>query len=141
MRHFFALLAVLCLSAALTACAAPTPIAPGSTEWEVTLVDHSIRPAQWRVPANQLLSVTVKNEDPQAHTLYVLSRSYASPWDEADRAAVIASVEVPAGESLLWLFTSPQAAGEYDVIAAPPLAEEGMVAVLLVVQPSEPLNP
>ena len=141
MRVFSTFLAVLCLVAALAACASPAPIASGSVEWEVTLVDHSIRPAQWRVPANHLLSVTLKNEDPQAHTLYVLSRSYASPWDEADRAAVIASVEVPAGESLLWLFTSPQAAGEYDVIAAPPLAEEGMVAVLLVVQPSEPLNP
>lgn len=141
MRLFFTFLAVLCLAAALAACASPASIAPGDAEWEVTLVDHSIRPAQWRVPAGRLLAVTVKNEDPQSHTLYVLSRSYTSPWDEADRAAVIASVEVPTGESLLWQFTAPQAAGEYDVIAAPPLAEEGMVAVLLVVQPTEPLSP
>lgn len=141
MRFISTFLAVLCLAAALTACASPAPIAPGSAEWEVTLVDHSIRPAQWRVPADHLLSITVKNEDPQTHTLYVLSRSYTSPWDEADRAAVIAWVEIPAGASQLWQFTAPQAAGEYDVIAAPPLAEEGMVAVLLVVQPTEPLNP
>jgi uncharacterized cupredoxin-like copper-binding protein len=107
-----------------------------STSIEVTLQEYRFLPAQWRIPAGQEITLTLKNEGRQEHDWVLLRYPPTEPFDGDDEKQVLFRVIVGPGESKTVQFRAPAAAGEYSVASSlPGELEEGMTARVLVVQP------
>jgi plastocyanin len=97
------------------------------------MAGNSFQPASWRVPAGALITLHLSNHDPAAHQVQILYRQVVIPYGLDDVSSIFWSHTTPANASETLQFTTPAAAGDYDVIGADALVD-GMVARLTVVR-------
>jgi len=90
----------------------------------------------WRVPAGQAVSLNISNKTTQDYTWIFMGRPVTPPFDSADAANVFFSRQVAAGASASLQFTTPAAAGEYQVLCTPyDHSGEEQAGRITVVQP------
>ena len=122
---------VALFSILLTACGGSAGSSTATTS-KVTMTDFAFDPKEIVVSAGKDVSLTIENKGSVAHDFTVVSKSVTAPFDmEANKADVIFTINVPAGQTSTAKFTAP-AAGTYQVICAVPgHLEAGMEAKLV----------
>jgi plastocyanin len=133
-RSPFIPLILLIILVAFTACQ-PVPRLQGNVDILVKIKDSAFQPTRWRVPGGATITLTLKNEDTISHRWVLLRDPLTPPFDADDTAATLFQVQVYPGETKTVQFLAPLAPGKYDVAGDPDKLEEGMLGILLVVQP------
>jgi hypothetical protein len=109
---------------------------PLTTTIDVQITPGNCRPIEWRVPAGQVISLKISNKASVAYTWIFMGRPVTPPFDAADAANVFFSRQVAAGASATDHFTTPAAAGEYQLICSPAdHSGEEQAGRITVVQP------
>ena len=134
MKKYLAILVLLSLSFALTACGgggnAPT------TTVNVTMTDFQFTPNEFTVPAGQEITVNAANNGAVIHNFVVMKygANVGDAWDDSDTPNIYWEVEVQPGGSAQTSFTAPTEPGDYEVVCRTPgHIVSGMVAKLRVV--------
>ena len=120
---------LLCLT--LTACGG-TP----STTIDVTMTDFQYGPAEFTVPAGQVITLNAVNNGAVLHefVIFKLGKTAGEKFGDEDEENIYWEVEVDPGASKSATFTAPSEPGEYFVTCG--IAghlEAGMNAKLIVV--------
>ena len=118
----------------LAACAADQ--LPLTTTIDVQITQSNCRPIEWRVPAGQVISLKISNKASVAYTWIFMGRPVTPPFDATDAANVFFSRQAAAGAFVTAQFTTPAAAGEYQLICSPSdHSGEEQAGRITVVQP------
>ncbi len=131
MLRFACALLVLLL---LAGCSPPAPLTVTAITSELT--DEGIRPAMWRVPGGEQITLNLSNTGSQVHSWTLLTAPPDIPVKNAPEPRVLVQFSLAPGEKQVVTFRAPAAPGEYGLACSQPghLAKEGSVR-LLVVQP------
>ncbi|MDD5371415.1 MAG: plastocyanin/azurin family copper-binding protein [Anaerolineaceae bacterium] len=124
---------VLALSLVLAACGGGGGSSTGGTNISATMTDFKFDPSTWTVPAGKQVSLKLTNSGSVEHSWVLMSKPISGSFTDADKANVLFSKTVPAGQSDTLTFTAPATAGDYQVVCD--IAghfEAGMVAKLTV---------
>jgi hypothetical protein len=101
-----------------------------NVEMLVVINDHSLSQTRWYIPSEETIRIEIINQTNETHTLSILEPSgvalSGAPWF---------SVQIAANESLSTTFSSPAAAGEYDIISDGTDTNNRQIAEIVVVQP------
>jgi plastocyanin len=123
-----------CLLFLLAAC--NTDQLPITTIIDVQITQVGCRPTQWRVPAGQVISLKISNKALVNYTWIFMGRPVTPPFDATVAANVFFARQVAAGASVSAQFTTPAAAGEYQVFCTPyDHSGEDQAGRITVVQP------
>ena len=125
---------VFVASLALAACGGSGPV----TEFDVTMTDFMFEPAEFTVPAGQVITVNAKNNGAVEHEFVVfnLGMDAGDKFGDEDEDNIYWEVEVFPGETSTTTFTAPSEPGEYYVTCGiEGHLEAGMVGKLTVVAP------
>lgn len=124
---------VLALSLVLAACGGGGGSSTGGTNISATMTDFKFDPSTWTVPAGKQVSLKLTNSGSVEHSWVLMSKPISGSFTDADKANVLFSKTVPAGQSDTLTFTAPATAGDYQVVCD--IAghfEAGMVGKLTV---------
>lgn len=133
MKKFGLLVAVvMVLSVVLAACGGGAS-SSGGTSISTTMTDFKFDPAAWTVPAGKEITLKVTNNGSTDHSWALMSKPISGSFTDADKANVLFSKVVSAGQNATVTFTAPTTPGDYQVICdIPGHFEAGMVAKLTV---------
>jgi uncharacterized cupredoxin-like copper-binding protein len=124
---------VLVLSLVLTACGGGGGSSSGGTNISSTMTDFKFDPGTWTVPAGKEVTLKLTNSGSVEHSWVLMSKAVNGSFTDADKANVLFSKTVPAGQSDTLTFTAPSTAGDYQVICdIAGHLEAGMVGKLTV---------
>jgi uncharacterized cupredoxin-like copper-binding protein len=133
MKKFVVLMGViLALSLVLTACGGSGSSSGGGNTLNVTMNEFKFDPADGTVTAGQQVTLNLTNSGTVEHSWVLMSKTISGSFTDADKANVLFSKTVPAGQKATVTFTAP-AAGTYQVVCdVPGHFEAGMVGQLTV---------
>lgn len=124
---------VMVFSLVLAACGGGGGSSSGGSTINATMTDFKFDPAAWTVTAGQQVTVNLTNNGSTEHSWAVMSKPISGSFTDADKANVLFSKSVPAGQTANATFTAPSTAGDYQVICdIPGHFEAGMVGTLTV---------
>ena len=87
-----------------------------NTDLTIQLINNSIQPPTWRVPAGEMISLHLSNQDSSSHELMILYRTTTAYNAVGIDASTYWSHTIPAGASEDVAFKAPAAAGYYEII-------------------------
>lgn len=120
--------AILALSLVLAACGGSS----GNTI-STTMTEFKFTPNTWTVSAGQQVTLNLTNSGTVEHSWVLMSKPVTGSFSNADKANIIFSKTVPAGQSASATFTAPSTAGSYQVLCdVPGHFEAGMSGTLTV---------
>ncbi len=124
---------ILALSLVLTACGGSGSASSGASI-SATMSEFKFDPGTWSVTAGQQVSLKLTNSGSVEHSWVLMSKPVAgSSFTDADKANILFSKTVPAGQSATVTFTAPATAGDYQVLCdVPGHLEAGMKGTLTV---------
>ena len=110
---------------------------PGTSEISVEMAEFSFTPSSNTVSAGSEVTVSLTNSGTFEHNWTVMEAGYTvdTPFDESDRANVLAETSVAAGGSSTLTFTAPSDGGTYQVVCSVPGHLEGGMEGSLSVTP------
>jgi uncharacterized cupredoxin-like copper-binding protein len=124
---------ILMLSLVLTACGGGGSSSGGGTNISTTMTDFKFDPGTWTVPAGKQVTLKLTNSGSVEHSWVLMSKPISGSFTDADKANVLFTKTVPAGQSDSLTFTAPSTAGDYQVICdVAGHFEAGMVGKLTV---------
>lgn len=135
MKKFAVLMvSILVLSLGLVACGGSSGGGSGANSIKATLTEFKFDPNAWTVSAGQQVSLTLTNSGSVEHSWVLLSKPVSgSTFTDADKANILFSKSVPAGQTVTVTFTAPSTAGSYQVVCdVPGHLEGGMTGTLTV---------
>ena len=126
------LFSLLALSLVLSACGGPSG---PSTSIKVNFSDFKFTPAEFTIPAGQLITITATNEGQVEHEFVImkLGMTAGDKFGDEDEANIYWEVEAAPGETKTETFTAPTEPGEYELVCGTQgHLEAGMVGKLTV---------
>ena len=134
MKKFAVLMgAILVLSLVLTACGGGGGSASGGNTINTTMTEFKFDPNTWTVSAGQQVTLKLTNSGTVEHSWVLMSKPVSGSFTDADKANILFSKTVPAGQSDTVTFTAPSTAGSYQVLCdVPGHFEAGMAGTLTV---------
>jgi uncharacterized cupredoxin-like copper-binding protein len=123
---------ILALSLVLSACGGGS--ASSGSSISATMTEFKFDPAAWSVSAGQQVTLKLTNSGSVEHSWVLMSKPVSgTSFTDADKANILFSKTVAAGQSATVNFTAPSTAGDYQVLCdIPGHLEAGMVAKLTV---------
>ncbi len=124
---------VMVLSMVLAACGGGGGSSSGGSTISATMTDFKFDPNTWTVTAGQQVTLNLTNNGSTEHSWALMSKPISGSFTDADKANVLFSKTVPAGQTATATFTAPSTAGSYQVICdSPGHFEAGMQGTLTV---------
>jgi uncharacterized cupredoxin-like copper-binding protein len=125
---------ILALSMLLTACGGGSGSGSSGSSINTTMTEFKFDPAAWTVTAGQSVSLKLTNSGSVEHSWVLLSKPVTgNTFTDADKANILFSKTVPAGQTATVTFTAPATAGDYQVVCdVPGHLEAGMMGKLTV---------
>lgn len=110
---------------------------PSTSEISVDMTEFSFTPSSNSVSAGSEVTVSLTNSGTLEHNWTVMDAGYTvdTPFDESDRASVLAEASAAAGGSSTLTFTAPSDGGTYQVVCSVPGHLEGGMEGSLSVTP------
>ena len=110
---------------------------PGTSEISVDMTEFSFAPSSTTVSAGSEVTVSLTNSGTFEHNWTVMEAGYTvdTPFDESDRANVLAETNVAAGGSSTLTFTAPSDGETYQIVCSVPGHLEGGMQGSLSVTP------
>ena len=109
-----------------------------STTIDVTFTDFTFTPAEFTIPAGQVITLNSKNEGAVLHEFVImnLGQTIGDDFGDEDEGNIYWEVETDAGKSGTTTFTAPTEPGVYQVVCGTEgHFVAGMVGKLTVVAP------
>jgi plastocyanin len=125
---------VMALSLVLAACGGSSGgSSSGGSTIKTTMTDFKFDPNTWTVNAGQQVTIDLTNNGSTDHSWALMSKPISGSFTDADKANVLFSKTVPAGQTATATFTAPSTPGSYQVICdIPGHFEAGMQGTLTV---------
>lgn len=135
MKRDLIFLLLVVLTASVSACSADG----ASAKINVEMTDFAFTPNHFTVPAGKEIVVNAAHHGVTTHEFIIMKAGTdaGDKFDDADRANVYLSVEVPPDHSQGFKFVAPVEPGVYQIVCGiPGHMQAGMVGTLTVVAPN-----
>ena len=133
-NNLFVLSVLFVMIFVLSACGGGGP----STTIDVTFAEFTFTPAEFTIPAGQVITVNTTNNGAVIHELVIMKygETIGDDFGDEDEANIYWEVETEAGKTGTTTFTAPSEPGEYQLVCGTEgHFVAGMVGKLTVVAP------
>ena len=115
-RFSILMVSVLVLSFVLVACGGSSGSSGGGSTISTTLSEFKFDPSSWTVSAGKPVTLNLTNSGTVEHSWVLMSKPITGSFTDADKANIIFSKTVPAGQNATVTFTAPSTPGDYQVV-------------------------